>query len=166
LIFTKVRGDTIRDRTQEAAPASKNSGGMKSMPADGSAAFLEGGTFGASRFVGSLAVHIYHFAVIEKGRRQASAAILSFQIHVSSHFISRSTVAAKPVSRAPRNATKAHDFVLRSRPVWTLVAASTKPGWPMPDLATRCRVLPLGPGKCRVRHQIMLEIKDLKTLAH
>ncbi len=37
------------------------------MPADGLAAFLEGGTFGTSRFVGSLGLHIYHFAVIEKG---------------------------------------------------------------------------------------------------
>jgi hypothetical protein len=60
-------GDTIRNRTREAAPASKNRGGMKSMPADGLAAFLESGTFGTFRFVGSFGAHIYHFAVIEKG---------------------------------------------------------------------------------------------------
>jgi hypothetical protein len=37
------------------------------MPADGLAAFLEGGIFGTSRFVGSFDAHIYQLTVIEKG---------------------------------------------------------------------------------------------------
>jgi hypothetical protein len=99
---------------------------MKSMPADGLAAFLESGIFGTSRFVGSFNAHIYQLTVTEKGLP-----------------LGKRCNAVPPDSRFFALREVENPSIMASLSSATQNASKWKPGWLMPLLETDVGSQPL-----------------------